>query len=167
MLCTDPSFCATSSNQKLFLSWQSKLIWSGFVLFVDINFIFNIAWDNLRIDVHGFCALCKYFFDNHPGYFLSPLRISGSAVETLFGQYKYMAGAKLDASNYSSCRSKYLAKQAVHHSGKFYRDQQLSIPVAPLQKKNYGKKLCASFFMMVFLMFNESLDLHDMLTMCL
>ena len=76
---------------------------------------------------------------NHPGYFLSPLRISGSAVETLFGQYKYMSGSKLDAANYSTCRSKYLTKQAVHHSGLFYRDQNLSIPVAPLEKKKYKR----------------------------
>ncbi len=50
----------------------------------------------------------------------------------------YMSGSKLDASNYASCRSKYLAKQAVHHSGQFYRDQKLSIPIAPLEKKIYG-----------------------------
>ena len=88
--------------------------------------------------MYGFRELADYFFEKHPGYFLSPLRISGSAVESLFGQYKYMSGSKLDASNYSSCRSKYLAKQAVHHSGQFYRDQQLSIPIAPLERKQYG-----------------------------
>lgn len=70
---------------------------------------------------------------------MSPLRISGSAVETLFGQYKYMAGSKLDAANYPSCRAKYLAKQAAHHSGQFYRDQDLKIPVAPLERKKYSK----------------------------
>ena len=61
-------------------------------------FFFNfIAWDNLRINVYGFIGLAKYFFESHPDYFLSPLRISGSAVESLFGQYKYMSGSKLDA----------------------------------------------------------------------
>ena len=70
---------------------------------------------------------------------MSPLRISGSAVETLFGQYKYKSGSKLDAANYSTCRSKYLAKQAVHHSGQFYREQDLTIPVAPLEKKKYKR----------------------------
>ena len=43
------------------------------------------AWDNLRIDVYGFIELTKYFLKVYPDYFLSPLRISGSAVETLFG----------------------------------------------------------------------------------
>ena len=51
-----------------------------------------------------------------------------------------MSGSKLDAANYSTCRSKYLTKQAVHHSGLFYRDQNLSIPdVAPLEKKKYKR----------------------------
>ena len=76
-----------------------------------------------------------------PGYFLSPLRISGSAVESLFGQYKHISGSKLDAANYATCRSKYLAKQAVHHSGQFYRDQELSIPVASLKKKKYNSRV--------------------------
>lgn len=83
----------------------------------------------------------KHFFKMHPGYFISPLRISGSAVETLFGQYKYMAGSKLDAANYSSCQAKYLTKQAVHHSGKFYRDVELNIPLAALEKKKYGRNI--------------------------
>lgn len=102
---------------------------------------FNLlaAWDNLRVDVYGFIELTKYFLKQYPGYFLSPLRISGSAVETLFGQYKYMSSNKLDAANYATCRSKYLTKQAVHYSGKFYRDQELSIPVAPLERKRYNK----------------------------
>ena len=84
--------------------------------------------------------MTKHFLESYPGYFLSPLRISGSAVDTLFGQYKFMSGSKLDAANYPTCRSKYLAKQAVHHSGKFYRDQDLSIPIAPLEKKKYSSK---------------------------
>jgi hypothetical protein len=80
------------------------------------------------------------FLESHPGYFMSPLRISGSAVETLFGQYKYMSGSKLDAVNYATCRSKYLANQAVHHSGQFYRDKELKVPMAPLEKKKYNSK---------------------------
>ena len=137
-LIIDPSYCATESSQKKFLSWQSKLLKFNVRAYINTQSLI-IAWDNLRIDVYGFTALTKNFLENHPGYFLSPLRISGSAVETLFGQYKYMSGSKLDAANYSTCRSKYLTKQAVHHSGLFYRDQNLSIPVAPLEKKKYKR----------------------------
>ena len=91
--------------------------------------------------MYGFTEFTKYFLKCYPGYFLSPLRISGSAVESLFGQYKHMSGSKLDAANYATCRSKYLAKQAVHHSGQFYRDQELSIPVASLKKKKYNSRV--------------------------
>lgn len=135
----DKSFRATESTQKVFLSWQSTFLLCAHVMIFKAQcfFVFSIAWDNLRIDVYGFVGFTEYFFSRHPGYFLSPLRISGSAVETLFGQYKYMSGNKLDAVNYSTCRSKYLAKQAVHYSGQFYRDENLSMPMAPLEKKKY------------------------------
>ena len=99
-------------------------------------YLYFIVWDNLRIDVYGFTELTKYFFRCYSGYFLSPLRLSGSPVETLFGQYKYMSGSRLDAANYSTCRYN---KQAVHHSGQFYRDQELSILLAPLNKSNSVK----------------------------
>ena len=88
--------------------------------------------------MYGFIGFTNYFLELYPGYFVSPLRLSGSAVESLFGQYKYMSGSKLDAANYATCRSKYLAKQAIHHSGQFYRDEQLSIPIATLERKKYG-----------------------------
>ena len=134
----DKSFCATESTQKKFLSWQSE----NYIVLLHSLFrcVLFIAWDNLRIDVYGFVELTKHFLNSYPGYFLSPLRISGSAVESLFGQYKHMSGSKLDAVNYATCRSKYLAKQAVHQSGKFFRDQELNIPIAPLEKKKYNKK---------------------------
>ena len=46
----------------------------------------------------------------HPGYFVSPLRISGSAVESLFSQFKHSAGGKLDACNYATSRCAHLVK---------------------------------------------------------
>lgn len=42
------------------------------------------AWDNLRIDVFGFKLLCTDFFSRYPGYYVVPLQVSGSAVETLY-----------------------------------------------------------------------------------
>ena len=43
-----------------------------------------------------------------------------SAVETLFSQYKYNAGGKLDAVNYATARAASLVKQVVssHHFNK-------------------------------------------------
>ena len=102
------------------------------------------AWDLLRIDVYGFKSLCEWFKSMYPNHFVSPLRISGSAVETLFSQFKHNAGGKLDAVNYSTSRAAYLVKQGVskHHSGKGYRDTPLSTSTVPLKKKKYNKKRC-------------------------
>ena len=99
------------------------------------------AWDNLRIDVSGFKLLCKDFLSRYPGYYIVPLRVSGSAVETLFAQYKYLSGNKLDSVNYTTARAKYMCNKAVaasHHSGKYYRDMPLFIPTMQLKKKQYG-----------------------------
>ena len=95
----------------------------------------------MRIDIYGFKSFCSSFLKKYPGYFIAPLRISGSAVETLFSQYKHSAGGKLDAANYASARAANLIKQTVatHHSGKDYKDKELPTPVLPLQKKYMEK----------------------------
>ena len=53
-------------------------------------------------------------------------------METLFGQYKFAAGGKLDASNYVTARAACMVRDIVtpHHSGKGYRDATLN--------NNYG-----------------------------
>ena len=97
----------------------------------------HLAWDLLRIDVYGFKAFCKYFLEKYPGYFVSPLRISGSAVESLFSQYKHNTGGKLNSCNYTTARCAHLVQQCAsnHHSGIGYRDQKLT----DTTEKSYGK----------------------------
>ena len=104
--------------------------------------LFTIAWDLLRIDVYGFKYFIEDFVSRHPKHFISPLRISGSAVETLFSQFKYAAGGKLDASNYATARAACLIRSAVsvHHSAKGYRDTALATQAPPLEKKKYNRK---------------------------
>ena len=79
---------------------------------------------------------------HHPHNFVPPLRVSGSAVETLFGQYKFAAGGKLDASNYATARAACMVRNIVttHHSGKNYRDVSLDSTVPHLEKKKYNHK---------------------------
>lgn len=115
----DPKFSSTKSTQRLFLSWQT--------------------WDLLRIDVFGFKALCNDFIKQFPGYFISPLRISGSAVESLFSQFKYSASGKLDAANYQTAQASFLVRQAVqdHHSGIGYRDDSLNVHSEAPRRKQY------------------------------
>ena len=95
------------------------------------------AFDLLRIDIHGFNMFCRYFLEKYSGYFISPLGVSGSTVETLFSQFKYSAGGKLDAANYSYSRAVSLVKQVAttHHSGKDYRDGNLATPILYLLLK--------------------------------
>ena len=102
----------------------------------------NAAWDNLRINVYGFAAFCEWFFKEYPSYFIVPIPTTGSAVETLFAQYMYLSGNKLDAVNYTTARSNYICKnkvEATHHSGMCYRDIPLNMPSALLEKKKYDR----------------------------
>ena len=82
------------------------------------------------------------FFIRFPGYFISQLRLSVSAIESIFSQYKYCAGGKLDASNFATARASNLIQQtaASHHSGIGYRNATLSTASLPLKKTSYGKK---------------------------
>jgi hypothetical protein len=118
----DPEYDFTSTTQQKFLSWQTM--------------------DLLRIDVYSLKSFCQHFLTKYPGYFVSPLRLSGSAVESLFSQYKYNARGKLDAANYSSAHAANLIQQTTssHDSGKGYRDSELSIATLSLKKKLYGTK---------------------------
>ena len=101
-----------------------------------------VAWDLLRIDVYGFNAFAKWFLQTYPTYFISPLRVSGCAVESLFSQYKYSAGGKLDTVNYVTSRRSHLVKQCTtsHQTGKDYRDQCIGTLELPLVKHKYGRE---------------------------
>ena len=93
--------------------------------------------------MQGFRGLCEAFLRKYPkGYYVAPLRVTGSAVETLFGQFKYSSGGKLDAANYSVARAAFLMKQATegHHSGVGYRDAPLYVHTIELNK-NLIKKV--------------------------
>ena len=101
-----------------------------------------IAWDLLRINVYGFRAFCQWFLETYPTYFVSPLRLSGSLVESLFSQYKHSSGGKLDSVNFITSRAAHLVKQTVstHHSEREYRDQLLDTVEIPLNKKQYNRQ---------------------------
>ncbi|XP_065177045.1 uncharacterized protein LOC135806751 [Sycon ciliatum] len=117
-LLLDPAFTASSPKQTSFLSWQT--------------------WDLLRIMCFGFVEFCEDYVTRHPGYYIVPVRVSGSAVETLFSQLKHSAGGRLSAVNYSTARAS-LALQRnlhpVHASGKDYRDAALDYESVPLRRK--------------------------------
>ena len=56
-------------------------------------------------------------------------------METLFGQYKFASGGKLDSSNYARVACMVRNIVTPHHSGKGYRDSAISSMSIPLEKK--------------------------------
>ena len=113
----------TEQSGKLFLSWQT--------------------WDLLKLMFHGFKSLCDDFLTVHPGYRIYPVRLNGSAVETLFSQVKHATSGHLSATNYATARSAVLTKGSIHgkvrcHRGD-YRNGPLHIRRHPLLRKPYKR----------------------------
>ena len=89
--------------------------------------------------MYSFSNFARTFLEEFPDHFISPLRLSGSAVETLFSQFKHTAGGKLSSTNYATARAAHLVKytMAYHHSSVDYRDVPLHLSDCMLQKKKY------------------------------
>ena len=90
--------------------------------------------------VSSFLNYSDWFFSHVPngsGYFISPIRINGSAIESLFSKLKFGAGGQLSALNYGSGLARIQAKTEVDRvteSGKGYRDECIipeTTPVLP------------------------------------
>lgn len=78
--------------------------------------------------VSSFLGYNNWFFTCGPGtsgHFISPIRINGSSIESLFGRLKFGAGGHLTALNYRSGLARIQARAEVKRytdSGKGYRD---------------------------------------------
>ena len=65
--------------------------------------LFFQTWDLLQTVVYGVLAFCEWFFTNvspDGKYLISPLRINGSALESVFSVLKHTSGGNLSALNY-------------------------------------------------------------------
>lgn len=100
------------------------------------------TWDLLRIIWYGFKALTADFLSRHPGYHVNPMRLNGSAVETIFSQLKYITSGQLTAVTYETAKASLLTKQAVHgtRTRDDYRDTELYIRESELQRKSKSSK---------------------------
>ena len=81
--------------------------------------------------MYSFLQFSQYFCENFPGYSLSPLRMSISRLESLFGTLKFQAHGSLSAGNYGSSlgrvktrRELNLTSRALSHDQRNYRDQE-------------------------------------------
>ena len=61
--------------------------------------------------VYRFQKFCEAFLTRHPGIYIVPLKWNGSAVETLFSQFKHAVGRKFDSTNCATAREAYLVKK--------------------------------------------------------
>ncbi len=66
--------------------------------------------------------VCGAISDCYPGYYVVPVRVNGSAVETLFSQFKAASGNKLSSVNYRSSRKAVVAKKDAHPCNVGFRD---------------------------------------------
>ena len=90
--------------------------------------------------VDGFLGFCQEFLQNHPGYFITPVRINGSAVESYFSQLKYAARGQLSAVNYETAQAAIETSKAAstkRPSEADYRDAGLDIQPVQLKKHKY------------------------------
>ena len=81
-----------NDKQTTFLAWQT--------------------WDLLRLTIEGFIGLCSDFLVRNPGYFIKPIRINRSVIESLFGRFKYNSGGNLSSVNYHNCVAKLVIADA-------------------------------------------------------
>ena len=98
------------------------------------------TWDLLRIMYQGFTGLCESFLSTHAprGYFISPIRINGSAVESYFSQLKYAARGQLSSTQYSVVRGAVATSKAASTKQPQecdYRDAGLDLHPVQLTKK--------------------------------
>eukprot|EP00117_Sycon_ciliatum_P049175 scpid67563/ scgid34906/ len=113
-----PNQSFSRPSQTMFLAWQT--------------------WDLLRLMMFGFTELCADFNGRHPDYYIVPVRVTGSAVETVFAQLKQAAGGRLSAVNYSTARATLTLQRGLlppHPSNKDYRDTALDLHDVPLLRK--------------------------------
>ena len=92
------NFKPNDSEERRFISWQTC--------------------DLLRIVIFGFQGLVKSFLVQHPDNYIVPLKVNGSAVETLFSQFKFETNSKLNSVNYANARSRVLLKKDISGSAK-------------------------------------------------
>ena len=120
LISSHPHFLPTSPKTKEFLSWQT--------------------WDLLRLMRFGFVDFCKDFTTRNPSHYIVPVRVTGSAIETVFSQLKHAAGGCLTAANYASSRASLQVQRSCipsHCSNASYRDQPVHFAAVPsLLRKN-------------------------------
>ena len=78
----------------------------------------------------GFKGLCETFVTEHPGYYIIPVRVTGSAIETVFSSLKYISGSNLSSINYAASLSALVTQRETYGSSNCkddYRNEPLNL----------------------------------------
>ncbi len=96
----------------------------------------------MKICWYGFKGYCQEFLTSHPGYFVTPLRLNGSAIETIFSQLKHASRDSLTAVTYESARAQLLTRRSIHgpHTRDEYRDAPVYLKYSELPQKKKPRK---------------------------
>ena len=104
----------------------------------------------MQLTYHGFVGLVSDFLSRHgPEHYLVPVRINGSAIESLFSRFKYNADGNLSAVNYETAMSRLLTATAVDTKNKetFYRNSDIKVhSTLCIKKKKEILSVISSFF---------------------
>ena len=96
----------------------------------------------MRVCWFGFRDFCNEFLHNHPGFYVTPLRLNGSAIETIFSQLKHASRGSLTAVTYESARAQLLTRHSVHgpRTRDEYRDAPVYVKESELPLKKRARK---------------------------
>ena len=88
---------------------------------------------------YGFTEFCQSFLHTFPGYYIWPLRLNGSALETIFSQLKFSMNGHLTSVNYAPALATLKLKRQIHGwRGKYvYRRTPLYVRELPLKRHRH------------------------------
>ena len=98
------------------------------------------TWDLLRLMYYGFREFCQEFLQRFPGYYIVPLKINGSGIETIFSQLRFSTARNLSGSNYGYSLSALTLGRSLHghghgHGKSKYRNARLYVRQKAIKRK--------------------------------
>ena len=96
------------------------------------------TWDLTRLMYYGFTEFCQSFLQTFPVYYIWPLCLNGSALETIFSQLKSSMNGHLTSVNYAPALATLKLKRQIHGwRGKYvYRGTPLYVRELPLKRRS-------------------------------
>lgn len=111
----------TQTTGRKFLSWK--------------------RWDLMKLMYWGFKDFITLFLKNHEGYVIYPVRLNGSAIETVFSQLKGITHGHLSARNYSSAVATLVTRGSIQNRKKRIQYRNAPLYFRKGERTNYKMTL--------------------------